>query len=192
MRPDDLQDAHPVGFARQRDVEIVGLQLEQARQEFGVVDVRAMSGIAIAARTGVDADAPAVRGREARKREVVQIDEAVEELARRIDLHRQPSFGEVDLDDMGAFLETAADLGLVLAQEIVEKGVARVALDAVGRIHQAQRGGRYDGLLHRDVGVTSRIVQEAVRVAAITERSGGEPGHATRVTGCERNPEAVG
>ena len=41
-----------------------------------------------------------------------------------------------------------------------------VAGDPVGRIHQAQRGGRDDRLLHRHVRVALRDLQEAVRVAA--------------------------
>ena len=36
-------------------------------------------------------------GGEARQREIVQVDEAVEEMPGGIDLYRQPSFREVDL-----------------------------------------------------------------------------------------------
>jgi hypothetical protein len=46
----------------------------------------------------VDADPRPLLAGEAREAEVVQIDEAVEQRAARIDLHREPGFGEVDLD----------------------------------------------------------------------------------------------
>ena len=80
---DDLQDADAVRLARQRDVEIPDLQLEQAGQQLGVVDVPAVGRVAVAARAGVHADALAVLGGEPRQREVVQVDEAVEQSPRR-------------------------------------------------------------------------------------------------------------
>ena len=54
---DDLQHALAVALAGERDVEVADLQLEQARQQLGVVDVGAVRGIAVAARAGVHADA---------------------------------------------------------------------------------------------------------------------------------------
>ena len=56
---DDLQHAAPVRLAGQRDVEVADLELEQARQQLGVVDVGAVGRVAVAARTGVHADARA-------------------------------------------------------------------------------------------------------------------------------------
>ena len=55
------------------------------------------------------------------KREIVQIDEAVQQLAGRIDLDRQPSFREVDLHLVRTLLQAAANLGLVLVQQIVDE-----------------------------------------------------------------------
>ena len=74
---DDLQDADAVLLARQGDVEVPDLQLEQAGQQLGVIDVPAVGRVAVAAGAGVDADALAVLGGEPRQREVVQVDEAV-------------------------------------------------------------------------------------------------------------------
>ena len=54
---DDLQDARAVPLAGQRDVEIADLQLEQAGQQLGVVDVGAVRRVAVAAGAGVHADA---------------------------------------------------------------------------------------------------------------------------------------
>ena len=51
------------------------------------------------------------------------------------------------------FVQAAADLGLVLAQQVVDELLARVAGDLVGGIHQAQGRGRDDRLLHRHVRV---------------------------------------
>ena len=59
---DDLQDADAVLLARQGDVEVPGLQLEQAGQQLGVIDVAAVGRVAVAARAGVDADALALFG----------------------------------------------------------------------------------------------------------------------------------
>ena len=122
-----------IALAGQRDVEVPDLQLEQARQQLGIVDVGAVGRIAIAAGTGVHADPLALLGREPRQRQVVQVDETVQETAGRIDLHRQTALGEVDLDLVGAFLEAAADLRFVLRQQIVDELLARVARDAFGR-----------------------------------------------------------
>ena len=44
-------------FAGERDVEVARIQLEQARQQLGVVDIGAVGRIAIAAGAGVHADA---------------------------------------------------------------------------------------------------------------------------------------
>ena len=101
--------------------------------------------------------------------------------AGRIDLDRQPSFGEVDLHLMRALGQAAPDLGLVLVQQVVDELLARVAGNPLGRIHEAQRRGRDDRLLHRHVRVAQGDVQVAVRVAAIAERTGGEPRHAADV-----------
>ena len=79
---DDLQDADAVLLARQGDVEIPDLQLEQAGQQLGIIHVGAVGRIAVAAGAGVHADALAVLGGEPRERQIVQVDEAVEQLAR--------------------------------------------------------------------------------------------------------------
>jgi len=60
---------------KQDDADV---QLEQQRQEFGVVDVEAMGRIAVAARTGVHPDYFALRLGEPLEAEVVQIDECAE------------------------------------------------------------------------------------------------------------------
>ena len=113
---DDLQDAGAVLLARQGDVEVPDLQLEQAGQQLGVIDVAAVGRVAVAAGAGVDADALAVLGGEPRQREVVQVDEAVQQVAGRVDLDRQPALREVDLHLVGALAQAVADLGLVLAR----------------------------------------------------------------------------
>ena len=65
------------------------------------------------------ADAPAFLGGEPRQREVVQVDEAVEQVPGGVDLDGEPPFGEVDLHLVRALLQAAAHLGLVLAQQVV-------------------------------------------------------------------------
>ena len=78
----------------------------------------------------MNADAlPVVRGK-TRQREIVQVDEAGEQVAAGIDLHRQPALREIDLHLVRALLQAAAHLGLVLAQQVVDELFARVAFDA--------------------------------------------------------------
>ena len=46
-----------------------------------------------------------------------------------VDLDRQPPFREVDLHLVRALSQAAADLGLVLAQQVVDELLARIAGD---------------------------------------------------------------
>ena len=188
---DDLQDADAVLLARQGDVEVPDLQLEQAGQQLGVIDVPAVGRVAVAAGAGVHADALAVLGGEPRQGQVVQVDEAVQQVAGRVDLDRQPPLGEVDLHLVRALPQAVADLGLVLAQQVVDELLAGVAGDLVGRVHEAQGRGRDDRLLHRPVGVLQGHVQVAVRVPLVAERPGRQPRHPADVAGRERDLEAV-
>ena len=102
-------------------------KLEQAGQQLGVIDVGAVRRIAVAAGTRVHADALALGVREPRQREIVEVDEAVQQLPGRIDLDREPPFGEVDLHLVRALVEAAPDFRLVLAQQVVDELLARVA-----------------------------------------------------------------
>ena len=54
-------------------------------------------------------------------------------VSRGIDLDRQPAFGEVDLHLVRPLAQAAADLGLVLAQQVLDELLARVAVDLVRR-----------------------------------------------------------
>jgi hypothetical protein len=63
----------------------------------------------------VHADPPAVLGGEPRQREVVQVDETVQEIPGGVELDRQPPLREVDLDLVRASLEAATNLDLMLA-----------------------------------------------------------------------------
>src|ERR1700687_1337971 len=83
----DFQSMATVRLAREGDVEIPRLELEQARQQLCVVDIRAVCRIEVVPRAGMDSDAPALFRREPREREVVQVDEAVQEIPGWIDLY---------------------------------------------------------------------------------------------------------
>ena len=61
-------------------------------------------------------DAQKICGGEARQRQIVEIDKALQEIPGRVDLKRQPSFGEVDLHLVRALAQAGAHLGLVLAE----------------------------------------------------------------------------
>ena len=49
---------------------------------------------------------------------------------RGIDLDRQPPLGEVDLDRVRALPQAAADLGLVLVQQVVDELLAGIARES--------------------------------------------------------------
>ena len=120
----DFQDVLAVPLTSKRDVEISRLQAKQAGQQLCIVDVGAVRRIKIISRAGVDTDAPALLWLEPRQREVVQVNEAVEKISGRVDLHGQPSFGEVDLNLVRTLFQAAPNLGFMLAQEIVNELLA--------------------------------------------------------------------
>ena len=182
-----------VPLAGQRDVEVAGLQLEQAGQQLRVVDVGAVRGIAVAARAGVHADP--LRAPSAEKRDSARLLRSMKLLSRCPEgstFIDEAAFGEVDLHRVRALLQAAADLGLVLAQQVVDELLARIARDPVGRIHEAQRRGRDDRLLHRHRRVALRDLEEAVGVAPVAKRAVRQPRHAPDVPRREGNLEAVG
>ncbi len=128
----NFQSVAAVPLTRQRDVEISRLQLKQAGQQLCVIDIRAMRRIEIIPRAGMDPDAPALFWREPRQREIVEVNEAVKEVPRRIDLHGQPSFGEVYLNLMRALFQATAYLGSMLVQQILDELLARIIRNRLG------------------------------------------------------------
>ena len=120
----------------------------------GIVDVGAVRGIAIAAGTSVHSDPLSILGREMREGKIIEVDEAMQQLAGRIEFHRQPPFREVDLNFVRALVQAAADLGFMLAEQVFDELFARVAGNLLGRVHQAQRRRRNDRLLDRHVRVS--------------------------------------
>ena len=135
---DDLQDARAIAFARQRDVEVPDLQLEQARQQLGVVDVGAVRRIAVAARAGVHADALALSVE----------NRASARLFRSMKLCRSSPDGSIfiarrpsvkSIWTLWAPFARQRRISVSCSrQQIVDELLARVARDAFGRIHQAQ------------------------------------------------------
>ena len=116
-----------VPFARESDVEIPDHQLEEAGQQIGVIDLPAVGRVAVGAGAGVHADPLAVLGGEPRQRQVVQVYEAVQEVPGRVDLDRQPSLREVDLDLVRSLPQAVADFRLVLAQQVIDELFAGIA-----------------------------------------------------------------
>src|SRR6185312_5083637 len=108
------------------------LQLEQTRQQLGVIDFPAVGRAAITTRTGVDADAPTVVVGESREREIVQVDETMEETPGWVDLDREPPFSEVDLDLVRALPQAVTDLGFVLVEQILDELLSGVSGNLLG------------------------------------------------------------
>src|SRR6202165_1594769 len=186
-----FQAMPPTPLARNRDVEISRLQRKQAGQQLGIVDIGAVRRIEIISRAGVDTDAPALLRREPRQREVVQVNEAVEKISRGIDLHGQPSFGEVDLNLVRTLFQAAPNLGFMLAQEIVDELLAGIIPNRLGRIHQTQGRRRNYRLLDRHVSVAHGDIQVTVCVPPVTEGAAREPRQAARMTVRERYLKTV-
>ena len=134
---DDLQHARVVGFPSQRDIKVPRLELEQARQKLSVIHLRALGRIPVRSRAGVNSDTPALFLGKAAEREIIELDETVEQHPGRIDLHRQAALGEIDLDLVRAFRETPADLLFMLSEQIVDEFLPRVAGKILRRIHKA-------------------------------------------------------
>jgi hypothetical protein len=121
---DDAEDAFAVWLAGHLEIEAADIQMEQIGQQAGVVDVGAMSGIAVAARANMDTDAVTVGYAEAVEDLVVEVDEGAQETAGRIEFEGEAAFGEVDLDGVGTGIEGAADVGSGFVDEVGEE-VAR-------------------------------------------------------------------
>jgi hypothetical protein len=82
-----------------------------------------------------------------------------------------------------AFLQAVADLRLVLAEQVVDEFVARVARDLLLGVHETQCRRGDDRLLDRPVGVLERQIQIVVGVRFVAERAAGEPWHAADMAG---------
>ena len=84
------------------------------------------------------------------------------------------ALGEVDLDAVGAVLERSPDVGLGLVDEIGEELLAGVAVDAVGRVQEAERRGGDDRLLDRPRRKALRSLEVDVSVGRVAERPLGQ------------------
>ena len=88
---DELKSGDSVPLSRKSNVEARDVELKQAREELRIIDVRAMSRVAVASGASVHADAPAFGRRKSAQGQIVQVDEAREQRSRRVDLDRQSS-----------------------------------------------------------------------------------------------------
>src|ERR1700682_4184884 len=126
-------------------------------------------------------DAPAFFRQEPGQNKIVKVDEAVKQAPRGIELHRQPSLGEVHLNLMRALVETTAYLGFMLVQQILDELLARIIRNPFA-IHQTEGRRRYYRLLDRHVRIAHGDIQVPVSVPPVTERTACEPRHAARMT----------
>src|SRR5688572_14906723 len=129
-----------------------------------------MRRIPVAPGAGVYAEPPPVLTREARQRQIVQIDKVTEQGARGIYLHGEPALGEVDLYLVRSLLQAAPHFRLVLTNQIVDELIARIARKAIRGIHEAQGGWRDDGLLQGYMRVLERYVQILIGVPLVSKR----------------------
>src|SRR5688572_24384335 len=151
-----------------------------------------MGGIAITTRARMNANALALFNREPGKSEIVQGDEAIEQVAGGIELYRKAPLSEIDLDFVRAFGQAAPNFQLVFVEEIIDELLAGVARNVISRIHQAQSRRRNDRLFERSFRMALREIQKIISVHAIAEGPPGEARHAADVAGGERNLEAIG
>jgi len=121
---------------------------------------------------------------------VVQVDERIEEAARRIELERQARLGEIDLDGR-ASLEAATDLGGRLSDEVLDERLAGIAGDPVPGIHQADRRCRDHGLLQLGGGLALGPVEIRVGLSRVAERRGRQDWQLAGVAILERDRHAA-
>jgi hypothetical protein len=81
------------------------------------------------------ADPLSLAGGKTLDHKTVQIDETLQKSPRRIELDRKPPTREIDLDDMGAFLQATPDLAFLFIEVILP----RIAVDAALRMHNKPR-----------------------------------------------------
>src|SRR5580704_18807887 len=129
MFANNLEHSRPIFFSRERDVKISHSHFEEAWQEIRIVHGGAMRRVEIPARASMYPYALPLFGRKPRQRQIVQSDETVKQFTRGIEFHCQSSFREIDLHLLRALRETAANLRFVLAQQIIDKLLARVSRD---------------------------------------------------------------
>ena len=79
-----------IRLTRELQEERPGVVVEERRQQARVVDVGAVRRVVVAARAGMHADALPLLVGEAVEHGVVQVDEAPQQSARRIELEREP------------------------------------------------------------------------------------------------------
>jgi hypothetical protein len=75
----------------------------------------------------MNSDVPTFFLRKSAKREIVELDEAVEKRPGRIDLDRQAALGEINLDLVRAFCKTATDLLFMFVEQVLDEFLPRVA-----------------------------------------------------------------
>src|SRR5258708_8319608 len=136
-------------------------------------------------------DAAALFGRETRQREIIEVDEAVQEMSGGIDLYREASFGEVHLHLASALVQAAPDLGFMLAQQVVDELLARIIPNLLRRVHQARGRRRYPRLLDRNMRMAHGDIQVTVCVPPVPERAACKARQLPRMTVCERDCEAI-
>lgn len=124
MFGDDGEHFLRLRLAGELEVEAAGLELEQLREQRGVVDVEAVRGVLVAARAGVDVDPGAFGLGEPVEDLVVEFDEAGEHAAAGVEPEREPALGEVELRDVRAGVERTADVGFGLAGQVGDERVA--------------------------------------------------------------------
>src|ERR1700690_172103 len=150
VSPDDFENPGRVRRAGDRNIEIDDIELKYARKQGGTVQILAVGALFVDTMAGVHPQVLALAVGELGKREIVQIDEALEKSAGRIEAQRKGSLGEIDLDLVGPLLEAAPNLFDMLLQKGLDERFARIGRDSLVRIHQAQRRRGNHRLLQRN------------------------------------------
>ncbi len=190
VRPQDLQHPGPIRLARELDEEVADVQAKERGKQLGVVHVGAVRRVLVAARAGVDADAPALLGAEALEDPVVQVDERVEQALGGVELDAEAPLGEVELDRRPGG-EAASDVRRRLADEVVDERLPGIAGDPGPRVEQRDGRRRDDGLLERGLRVLHRALEVFRRVGRVAERARGQDRKLASVAVREGNRHAA-
>src|SRR3984885_10853528 len=116
----------------------------------------------------------------------------MEKISTGVNLDRETSLSEVNLNFVSALSQAGTYLSLMFAEQVVNELLAGIVRELLRWVHKSQSRGRDNRLLHGHVSVAQGVVQVAVSVPIITERTARQTRNPTRVAGSERNLESVG
>ncbi len=124
---DDAQDAFSIRFAGHLQVETADPQLKEIRQQRCIINIGTVRGILVPSGTDMNSYAAAFMRSKAIENLVIERDKAAQQIPRGIELERQSSFSEVDLDSGCTCVERTPYVLFSFIDEIGQKRISGIA-----------------------------------------------------------------